>query len=362
MTRGFVVLMKNGKILKIVESYSDSYLSGLGLEVLNIFEENRFEEAFKYILPVDLEDGYNDDSYISPISVVLGEETIDKPLKSCALTKEGLIDSKNNENTFFYDYSYIYDISKDVLKVYYYGKLYLTIKREDIPFYRHFIDNDELYKELSYDEKTCTLSKDRIKEVKKFLKTKPTIEDIDNIVNNFKPKLFISDFRISDCWGNGSYKKVVNDMNYNEIATFIVSKDFGSPKWSLAIQLPFVRNTIFYGTTSNVSCEKKIIELVKNKEELLINFKTVYDLVKSYIDKIYDLKEKLTSKEFDYESKIVVNEFNSKFDEIIKNENFNYFKTQSFKEDNIRREIREIAYSLYCFLKEKEDREKKEVI
>ena len=73
MTRGFVVLMKNGKILKIVESYSDSYLSGLGLEVLNIFEENRFEEAFKDILPVDLEDGYNDDSDISPISVVLAD-------------------------------------------------------------------------------------------------------------------------------------------------------------------------------------------------------------------------------------------------------------------------------------------------
>ena len=357
MTRGFIVLMKNGKILKIVESYGDSYLSGLGLNVLDIFEQNRFEEAFKDILPVDLEDGYNDDCEIAPISVVLGEATTDKPLKSCALTKDGLIASKNNENSYFYNYSYIYDISKDILKVYYYGNLYLTIKREDIPFYRYFIAKDELYKELSYDEKTCALSKDYIKEVKKFLKTNPTIEDIDNIVNNFKVKLFISTGKIADCWGNGSYKKVITDTNYNEVATFIVSKESWSKKWHLSIQLPFIRNTIFYGTTSNASCEKKLMEIVKNKEELLINFKTIYNLIESYRNKLYDLKNELNSKEFDVESQKVVAEFNSKFDEIIKRENFDYFKTESFKESNIKREIRELAYSLYCNIREKEEKE-----
>jgi len=285
MTRGYVVLLIGGKLYKVVESYSDSYLSNLGLQVLSLFEKHKLEEALNNVQPI-----YEPKEELSTDDAIdlIWEKDNFKSYNSVNGTMDWFITNKNSANDYFYDYSYIYDTKKDVLKVYYYGKILFTIHREEIPFYKYLFENEnKLYPAIVYDEKICSLNKDWEKEIRKFCKNNNSIDAIDSFINNFKPKIYIINYKITDCWDN-SYKKEIRDIdNDSVIATFIISKNY-KKGYNLCIQYPYIRDYVFVDskTTAPRSSERELIRIVKENESELLNFAKVVQLYTTSIKTI----------------------------------------------------------------------------
>lgn len=334
MTRGFIVLLKRGRIFKIVESYGDSYLSGLGVKVLELVEKNKLVEAFNCVQPIGQEiEGFKTDNAIySVLEQELGQfNSLNYPISE-------FVASSKNEGTFFYDYSYIYDVDKDILKVYYYGKFVFKIQRENISLYKFIFENgNKLYPALTFNEKTYMKDKDYYKELKKVLKANPTIEDMQKIADK-QPLLFIENYRTSDVWGGEAYQRKVKDITDKEIAKFIIAKEFG--KYVLSIQLPFIRNQIFRGTSA-ASCEKELQKLVKEKSIELINFRKIYDIYNDYIKKMKSIS---IGQDENIDEISIVKEFYNNLDELTKENN--YFRTLSFNCKNIKAEFKDNIWKL----------------
>lgn len=335
MTRGYVILLKDGKIFKVVESPSDSYVSGLGMHILSLFENNEFEVAFSNINPIGSEE--EGLTHEGAISSFYGDNN---KHNSLPLTMEDIIKTKANKDDYFLDYSYIYNINKDVLKVYDYGELLYTITREDIEKYKIIFKNENvLYKIFSYDEKSCSLKLDFNKGIKKFLKQNPTTEDINKLILNYKPKLHLSCGKIADVWGDGSYQRVVQDDNYNEVVKFIISTRYGST--NLIIQLPFIRKTILIAK-SPMTCEKEIIRLIKEEPNKLINFRVIFNMYKEKKKELISLKNNVSSDEFKTLSKEIIDKFYGELSSFCKNNS--YLKTAFFNEKEIYKELNDSVY------------------
>lgn len=352
MTNGFIVLVEDGKCVKAVYSNGGSYTSELGLLILNIFKQNKFKENFKKILPINLDKKTRKKYYeYDSLDAFLNPEETSKVLPSVPLTKDLIIKNKENIDNFFVCYSYLYDINKDNLKIYYYGELLYTISRIDIDLYKYIFDSEDiLWQALSYDEKTCSHKNDFHKEIKKLLKTKPEISDIKNIVDNYdESNLTISEGRISDCWDN-HYKKEVKN-NKGLIAVFIIGEFYG--KYDVSIQLPFIRNRVgFNNLKSARACEKSIIDLVKTKKEKLINFRFLYNCYEEYVRKLRELMDESSSCEYSINSKSIIDDFKN----IINDYKKPFLETQSFNKENLISELKDRDYNNYKILKEQESK------
>lgn len=330
MTRGFVVLMKNGKIFKVVYSGSDSYPSNLGIFLLEAFEKDNIEKIFMNINSIDDEDLSLEADNEDAICSLYGDDS--RRFNSYKIRKEFLIKNKSNINEYFLDYTYMYDINKKILKVYSYGELLYSIRKEDIQLYKFLFNNNELFYSICYNSKTASLDKDFNKEIKKVMRKNPSIEDLKNI-HHKEPKIFISTGKIGDVWDN-SYKKLVKDKK-SYIATFIIMESFG--KYELLIQLPFIRNCIFKGTSSPKSCEKKLIEIVKSNTDKLINFKKACYLYQKYEKNIKELDLTLSYEELEDRANNLIKDFKTKLLEIGE-----YLTTSSFNNESLVYEINTI--------------------
>lgn len=299
MTRGFIVLVKNGEIYKVVESYGDSYLSGLGLKVINMMENNTLVEAFRDIEEVNFNESYEEvDAFnepVKPIFHLLGYERATKKLKSLPLKKEAFIKTKATKDAnehFHYAYTYMYDIDKDYLDIIYYGEKQIKLTRDLIPSIKKFIELDELYIILSFDEKTGRNSKDHSKEVKKLFKTKPTPEELQSIKNNFIRKLYIDDTKYSDGHSaiyESAYKRYVRNMDGDIVVEFIIQEP--RPKVvELVLCTPFYR-IIIKRTTSKTKAENIIKDLVIVEEDYLILYKEMWDSVQRTLDFLKELEK-----------------------------------------------------------------------
>ena len=242
-TRGYAFILdkSNGKIIDSCGISSDAYLSGFGLEFLT--------EAFSgniYTLVSDTREDYEDEEEFS--------------LSWIMRTKE----SKELERYEFAEYGYIYIKSTDVMKVYRYGELLYTIKREEYDKYKYFFENfDEIEDYLSYDKDLFSYDFDDERIAK-------TIKDIslDELKKMYRSSQFASDFRV--ILNDGHLILAGHDYETKHYVygkpckigdkqiMFICECD--NKAWSVLVQLPYIRT---YVTAEQFTSEKKAVEFIR---------------------------------------------------------------------------------------------------
>lgn len=147
MTRGTVILKNGKKFIALGYSNSDSYPSGeIGQMLVKALSNSSDGETVQIIKNYigglqKKEEEFSKDCMESLQEI--GEAFYNKK----AAAKAGLNDG------YYYDYSYVYDIKTRKLQVFYYGKLEYSFKKEDFPFLKLVVENDELLYFFRYDTK-----------------------------------------------------------------------------------------------------------------------------------------------------------------------------------------------------------------
>lgn len=156
------------------------------------------------------------------------------------------VKSQNNKDDYFYDYTYMCDLKKDILTVYYYGKKLFSIIRDKIEYYKYIFANEEkIYNVICYNEKQANNSNDWLMAMKKLCRECNTIEQVKQKVANFKPKLYIDVCKFADCWQNSYIRKVKRISDDSIVAEFVISK-LSATEYRLSIKYPYCRETIMY--------------------------------------------------------------------------------------------------------------------
>lgn len=283
MTRGFIVLASGKKIIRAAEINSDAYLSHCGVQILDAFEKDTVSEFIdnelrsKWLDTTDLAD----------------------------FTWDWVIRSKDNGDNFFLDYSYVCDIKKNTLTVYYFGENLLTVHHEDIPLYRFIFEKDnELYRALSWDEEKWAHVKDYRKELKKLLKnlqgetSESMLAIFKALIDGYQDPLFVMpDLRYKDvsrCWyGKDMYRVHIASGDHSNCGFEIfVMKAYGTI--DAVVQLPWCRRLLLKASSFQ-KMNNAITNLVRHNQNELAALVPIYKLYDSYYNDINALYSQCTS-------------------------------------------------------------------
>ncbi|MGN8833648.1 hypothetical protein ACTNDZ_14050 [Selenomonas montiformis] len=276
MTRGTVIL-KNGKVfIALGYSNSDSYPSGeIGQMLVKALSNSSDEETVQIIR--ELIGGLQKDEFSKDCMESLreiGEAFYNKK----AATKVGLDDVYG----YYYDYSYVYDIKTRKLQIFHFGQLEYSFKKEDFPFLRLVVENDELLYTLSYDTKNkCFKGIDaEVKKVKRMKKAGKSPQYILEIAKSLSERIHyvVDEVYSSDCWPNAVQKGVTFYPSRKRLK-FIFKENYG--KWNVYIQLPWVRQGLIHNCTSRKAAMNKLIAYLDGNWE---SFQSGMDLYELYED------------------------------------------------------------------------------
>ena len=274
MTRGYVCITKGPKILNVAYLNSDAYLSYYGLQILTAINTKGIKEWVENLRQEQISMYGTDDCKGFALNWI-------KPDKI----------SKSYDNWSYAEYGYIYDASKNNLKVYHFGKLLLTIdcdNSDEVSKCIYLFKNEnQIYNIISYD-------KDKLDDVKSFEKVikeavKMTENELKEIVKDDSERFYLSDYH---CLANGHrpdremYQKVLTSSCRNEELTFIIEHDvigytdFG---WDVLIQTPVIRIPVTIGCKKFCS-EKALMnalrEFVKSRKNKLLRLAYVMEKFK----------------------------------------------------------------------------------
>jgi len=271
MTRGYVVIIKNGKIVKVAYSNSDSYFSNLGLDVLKAFQ-TRNDFGFEKLI-----DKMNDyENYQKDI----------EGFDFCWYNKTKL----SQENDFYCDYTYEYNITKDTVTIYYYGKKNITITEDNFKLAEYvFNNNQKVSFALQFDEESLTCSEKYFKELTKYFKSNISIEDFEKIIEEKynKTNWYLSSYKCIDVWKD-SYKKTLYHKDNKSKLEFVISKNSYANKkeYRIYICTPFIRlsfnNNIF---TSEKKLMENLVRQIKANDNKLLETYKCFKLYEKYYDK-----------------------------------------------------------------------------
>lgn len=275
MTRGTVIIKKGKKFIAIGYSNSDSYMAGeIGQMFVKAFSADSDDKTTQIIN--DFIDGMDkkmsNDCYESLMSI--GEAFY----SAKAAAKAGLKDA------FFYDYDYVYDIKTNVLKIYYYGELLYTFKKEQVDFLQIIVENDELIEfAFGYDQKTKQLKGNdtAAKEVKHLMKAGYTPAGILKLAKKSAKEIHysISGFKVPDGYGHKKcYRKDVSFYPSKKSLEFIFDKDDYDGRWYVYLQLPWVRDSFLSNCSSEKAAMNRLIARLDDYWEGLQNGLGLYDL------------------------------------------------------------------------------------
>lgn len=307
MTRWYIVILNEKKIKRLVYSNSDSY-----------FCKDENLPAGLVLKAMQSED-------------ILAElnKRMDELVKSEYLTEEDFfkeddenkfyIKTKKNEENFFVDYVYEYNIKTKKLTVYCFGKKKIQFTKNDIEYMDYLFGDNTFDQEFSYNEDTLKYDNDSDNIFTSFMKERRPIAEIESQSKGLiaKHRISIEWYNTADCFGPYHYKKSVNihDNDGKIIHTFkfcVAPLDNYSsfvnstpPKeYQMNIQLPYCRSNIFYvkkngyrpSYYSKKALEKTFIEYyIKNKnvQEELIKAVPLYKIYKKYHEDFTTLLEKV---------------------------------------------------------------------
>ena len=276
MTRGTVILKKGKVYIALGYSNSDFYPSGeIGQMLVKALSNSSDEETVQIIKNyIDglqkKEEEFSKDcmEYLREI----GEAFYNKKVAA----KAGL------GNGYYYDYSYVYDIKTRKLQIFYYGKLDYSFKKEDFPFLKLVVENDELLYFLSYDTKNKYFKgiDAETQKVKRMKKAGISPKDILEIAKSLAKSIHyvVDEYFCQDCWRN-ALKKHVTFYPLHISLEFIFQEEFG--KWNVYIQLPWIRQDLIRNCSSRKAAMNKLIAYLDGNWE---SFQSGMDLYELYED------------------------------------------------------------------------------
>ena len=253
MTRGYAVLANGKEIKKVAYLMSDACLSGYGLKILKALSENKAGEWF------DSQISYNHECYVD--SEADKKFTLDwiRPSKR---TRE-----EKWKSSYFMEYGYLVNARTGELKVYNYGKLIHTVKRDDYGKYLYYFENNfEIDAVICYDSEKMDYNWN------KSLKSHIADASLEEL-KELRAKADMERNELSDTHlimpghsiNRPVYGKRYRTSKDRREVMFITEKDRWSRKWSVLIQLPYIRVPIQNGFSSEkkaVECIRKIIRKV----------------------------------------------------------------------------------------------------
>ena len=275
MTRGYVCTVNGAKIKKVAYLQSDAYLSGYGLEILKAIADNSIDSWMEKQI------SYNHECY--------GKDE-PSPHFSLSWIRRGK-ENRDWEKYDFAEYGYLYNEQDGSLKVYCFGKLSITVRKEQREKYLYYFQHAfQIDGWLRYDA-------DKLAEINKPIKKlidEATLQTLRKWVKESEaPRLELEDYH---CISAGhsheypSYKKILRMSNrYDRMVEFIVSKCSWSKKWEVMIQLPYSRAVIQRGFSS----EKKAVEFIRtlakeHQDKLMRMSEIVSSICEAYRNNHYD--------------------------------------------------------------------------
>lgn len=303
MTRGYFVEEKGKKIYG-AEIKSDAYLSGIGRCIIEAFAKGE-EKAYMEKLRQEMDEKQREDldQYICPAWYRMQE--------------------------------YGYVLKGNLLKVYNYGKLFITITRDTAEEWVYLCDNEHLIDDsLLYSDEKLRHEYSKEFSVYRYLQKQldAGIKAVDIV---FPVKRYsymdLSDNHTMDVWHRSDAPAYLKFLKFKDIANeikFIASLEFG--KWRVAIQLPYIRIPLsVQPARTETGVMKNLREYIKDNENALRDFLLVsnkYDEVK---------KQMLSDSEINSMTDVSVNnmrpfvEYREQFEAFVKSKNW-LFQTSHF--------------------------------
>ena len=256
MTRGYFVEEKGKKIYG-AKIKSDAYLSGIGRCIIEAFAKGE-EKAYMKKLRQEMDEKQREDldQYICP--------------------EWYRISKKSERDAHVQEYGYV--LKGNLLKVYNYGKLFITITRETATEWVYLCDNEHLINDsLLYSDKKLRHEYSKEFSVYRYLQKQldAGIKAVDIV---FPVKRYsymdLSDNHTMDVWHRSDAPAYLKFLKFKDIANeikFIASLEFR--KWRVAIQLPYIRIPLsVQPARTETGVMKNLREYIKNNENALRNF------------------------------------------------------------------------------------------
>lgn len=308
MTRGYIVIINGKKIVRMLYSNSDSYFTAnedltAGV-VLKAMASNDFVDTLNELAKKELEREYFEE--------VTDFEPEDK----------FYIRTANNENNFFVDYVYEYNVHNKKLTIYNYGRKMLQFTKDDIEYMAYIFSNsNDFFSAFAFDEKTCQYdSKLWVKKFKSFIKTRMPIAEIENKVKELvkKNRVVVGLGNIIDYSKYGFKKQVaIYDEQGNRQFDhyFCFSSFFDNGKdYEMAIQLPYYRVSLIFAKRnghrisyySRNGIQKAFLEYIKNPlvQKELINAVPLFEIYRKFAEEFDEILKSAEAMDGSKEEKI----------------------------------------------------------
>ena len=298
MTRGTVILKNGKKFIALGYSNSDSYPSGeIGQMLVKALSNSSDEETVQIIKNYidglqEVEQEFSQECFKSLNAI--GEAFYNKK----AAVKAGL------DDVYYYDYNYVYDIKTRKLQIFYYGKLEYSFKKEDFPFLKLVVENNELLCSFRYDTKNkCFKGIDaEALKVKQMKKAGISPKEILEIAKNRAKSIHyvVDEYFCQDCWHDAVQKNVTFYPSRKRL-NFIFEEEYG--KWNVYIQLPWVRWGLIHNCSSRKAAMNKLIAYLDCNWESLQAGMDLYELDKDCHKKLmnfYNACDKFSVKENEF--------------------------------------------------------------
>jgi hypothetical protein len=277
MTRGYVIIVNGTNIEHAMYSNSDSYLSGLGLEVLEEIKKGTLEayiETYKKENP-----HYNED--------------ID------GIEMSWIVKDKSSSGGFYVDYAYVYDITKKVLTVYNYGDLAFKIKEDEYEIAEFVFKNDyALYQKWAFDKKKLEYMYDNYKPFRDMLRKKATLSEYEAILEMKVDSFCVESGRFKENFHTSDYCKIIEDIDTEKKLHFLVKRStFYGEKVDIYLKLPF-GNVYLCQSSSDKAADKRVKVFAREDRIELLNVLKLLSILEKYeemLGKYMFIKKNYTS-------------------------------------------------------------------
>ncbi len=270
MTRGYVVITKGKAIENVARLNADAYLSGYGLEILKNISSGKICEWVQ-------EKRDQDDPDLENFCM----QWI-KPKKGDKMSKYN-----------YAEYGYVYNLNTGVLRVYYYGKLLLLVKPENIDKYLYFFEHeDSIISAFSYNAEMFNYAGSYTINVKDCLRL--SLLQLQELVSqSCETRYILSDTHLiapgHRLGHEAYYKEFSSTDNLQKKLTFTVEQNYGF--WHIYLQTPFGRYIINSGKYRS---EKAAMKGLRDYIHRIGNYNQIMrtaDILKMYEESESDIKK-----------------------------------------------------------------------
>ena len=205
---------------------------------------------------------------------------------------------------YYPDYTYLYDLATQTLRIFHCGNAEYTFKPEDVEYLELLVRHGTEIQSLAYDAKSKAYSKSVAKGLKVLMKQGVSKDDVlASLVEKSGDIHYAIDvFKRPDCWDNG-YKKLVTFFPSGKQIAFIFSESRHDHKWRVFIQLPWIRDYVCTECDSEKKAMTAFIKFLDANWQTLQNGIALYEVYEEYRQKrmsFYDGESKIsiTKEEF----------------------------------------------------------------